>query len=350
MALLADTVLKDAIVKANTMLMQDFENRLSERGVIEGFLKSTARLVPESEIINLRTSARRATEIAVFSKSAATIRTARQITITPDGSTTDTITPTWVTRGFDVGVTEAINTDNAMSAQEDLANQIFQALKSAYFDDTNSIDKYLTAFLASSAWATPTASTQVGVVSTAAGYEIDREQLYTKIRGILRNLKFSGPFHDFANVEASATLDEMRTFGTANSQNRASLIANDFQFGYSHNIAIGTAATAGLTAREKHFFVPDGMIGLLNWVEDDAKKGHSGKTHDYGVYQDNLFGLRWGYMYTDGPENKSSTVAGLQRAFTQKWGFYTDIAAIKAYSSDSSTPVVQVLATSGTPS
>lgn len=348
MALLADTVLKDAIVKANTMLMQDFENRLSEKGVIQAFTKSTERLVPAGEIERLRTSARRQTEIAVFSKSAATIRTARQITITPDGSTTDTITPSWTTRAFDVGITEAINADNAMSAEEDLANQIYQALRSVYFDDANSVDKLLVAFLNTSKWATPTASTQPGVYSTAAGYEISRDDLYVKIRGILRNLKLSGPFHDLANVEASATLDEMRTFGAGNNQNRASLIASDFNFGFSHNLSIPAAATSGLTAIERHFFVPDGNIGLLSWNEHDAKVGQMGKTHEYGTYVDPLFGLRWGYMYTDGPEDKSATIAGLQRAFTQKWGFAIDVAPIKAYSSDTSSPIVQVLATTGT--
>jgi len=331
---IAATVLQKAIFMA-TQNMMSFEKRRPDLGVVEAFDKYTNLLVPATAIANARKSASRPIEITVLNRMTTPIMTKRSKDLTGGNSNSARLGLNWQTYGFGVGVTESINADNDISAQADLANQIEQGIRNMLVQ----VEIYLAGFIETGKYsALPTSS----LMSIAAGaYTTTTEDIFINTPAVLRNLELQGPYHMLSNVEAMANRTRMSTFGANNQQNLQKLLEN-YEFGYSKSLAPGTGN------KEVYYAIPTGSLALIPWVEYDARVGKPG----YGVMEltfTSLSGytytLPMGYMTKGGPQDKSAVRDGLERAYTEAWDFFVDLAAVKAYSSEAGkSPIVKMIA------
>lgn len=331
------TILQDAVVTAYDNLTK-FENRIPDLDSIAAFSKYTSELVPQATIDNLKVSARRPVKIPVFKKYNPTVRTVRRITAAPADVDTDFLPVTWETVGGEVGLVESVSVDNYLGSVQSLAHQIQGLIANV----VNTLDVKANTKLEASKFATPGATSLSGVAVTAGAYVMAQTNFYQYAPTLMRKLKMKGPYQVFSNIEAMAELDRISTYGANNSQNLQTLTRN-YEFNYSTNLA------ADASMKQTSFLVPAGSLGFLQWVEKDARDRRSNGTYSYDIMPITLnlpsggsITLNFGVMEQAGPADKSATWTGLERAWTQSWGLYCDVAFISQYSSVSGeTPIVK---------
>ncbi|WP_338871699.1 hypothetical protein WBJ53_26075 [Spirosoma sp. SC4-14] len=341
MASIAGTVLETAVMMFKDKFLE-FEMRRPDMGVVGAFDKYGKALIDEATIKKNRASARRPQYIAVLNRQSTPVRDTRSTTITPVGSTSAKVGLNWKTYGFDVGVTEAINADNQITAAADLANQLEQGVR----DVLLAMDADGTTFLETGKWSALPASSLMSI--SGGAYQTTQKELWINLPAVMRKLMLNGPYHMLSNVEAIANLTNVSTYGAANQQNLQKLI-NNYEFGYSGNINPGAS-------REAYYAVPIGSLARVDWVEYDCRKPEGRGSYDGGVYYDTItleftalggetISLTFGFLYIAQPADKSAILPGLERAYTEGWSLFLDSAYVKSYSSEAGkSPVVKILA------
>lgn len=341
MAAIAGTVLENAVIMAKDRMME-FEKRRPDLGVVAAFNKYGNQLVDKATLIKNRASARRQTNIAVLNRQTTPIKNTRSVNITPVGSTSAKVGLNWQTYGFDVGITESINADNSISAAADLANQIDQSVR----DLLKAVDADFSTFIELGKYSALPASSLMSI--NGGAYQTTTKDIWVNVPAVMRNLELQGPYHMLSNIEALANLTEISTHGTYNDQNRQKLIDN-YEFGYSKNLSPGSS-------KEVYYAIPTGSLAMVPWIEYDCRKPGGRGSYDGGLYYDTMtleftalggekFSLEMGYMYKGEAMDKSAILPGLERAYTDAWSFFVDIAPIKAYSSEAGkSPIVKILA------
>lgn len=340
MSAIAATTLEKAVLRARDKFMA-FEKRRPDLGTVEAFDKYTNLLVQENQIKSLRASARRPVEIAVLTNQTGTIKTERSLTITPDTTVSAKVPFTWDTFGFDVGVTEAVNADNYISAEEDLADQIYQRMR----DLLKELDAQGAAFLEAGKWSSLPTTSLMGI--SGGAYTTTTDKIFINAPAVMRNLELQGPYHALSNVEALANRTNISTFGQYNQQNLEKLMGG-YEWGYSKNLEPGEGN------QEVYYMVPTGSLGLMSWVEYDCRAGRG--SYDAGYKYDTMtmeftslsgynFSVEMGFLYIGEGKNMSATLPGLERAYTEAWSFFVDVSFVKAYSSESGvSPIVKMVA------
>ncbi|AKD55025.1 hypothetical protein [Spirosoma radiotolerans] len=341
MAAIAGTVLENAVLMA-TDRFQQFEKRRPDLGVVGAFTKYGENLIDAATIKKNRASARRTQNIAVLNRQQTTIYDTRSLTHAPMGSTSAKVGLNWKTYRFDVGVTEAINADNYISASADLANQLEQGIR----DVLLAMDADFTTFTELGKYSALPASSLMGI--SGGAYQTTQKDLWINLPAVMRKLMLQGPYHMLSNVEALANLTNVSTYGQANQQNLQKLI-NNYEFGYSPNINPGGS-------KEAYYAIPTGSVAMVDWVEYDCRKPGGRGSYDGGEFYDTMtleftalggeqFSLTFGFRYLGGGQDKSAILPGLERAYTDSWQLAVDVAPVKAYSSEAGkSPIVKILA------
>lgn len=336
MPLLSETVLVDAVMNA-TERMTRHEQRLSDTDTIALFYEGTNILANQEQVAALRTSQRRPVSFPVLQKHDTPLRTARRISTSPTMSTSAMVDLTWQTIGFEVGREEAVNADNYISATMDLANQIQKGIQAV----VKSLDSTCTTVLNNARNADLSSLDLQGVSVNSNAYEVAQNKFYSYLPTIMRKNEIEGPYAIVSNIEGLATLTEMSTYGIYNQQNLEKLYQN-----YSHNYSSKIIPESGYS--QKSFVFPTGSVGMLQWTEYDSRVGRNLESLQYYEMPISLttpsgrnITLNFGVMYQCGPQDLSAKTAGLERAFTERWGLYVDVAFLTEYSSDDTSPIVK---------
>lgn len=337
MALLVDTLLDRAIVRANDTMLSKFENRRPEGTTINAFLDYRDQVIPVNEIEAATVSRRRPVSIPVMKKYAARIGTVRQIDPTPDIVTSAYVSPSWQTKEFSFAISPSVNADNAISVEMQFAAQIENSLRAAYFTHANSLEKQLIAYLAANTWTTPPASGIPGTSVATGAYVLDPEEYLIQAPVLMRELNMDGPYQDISNIASVARQRAMATYGVGNSRNMAQFLG-DMKYYHSNNIAVDA------TYLETHYIAPQGSLAVLSNTEYDAEARTPHDTGVYMTYTDPWFGFKWGVRKVAVPQDLSATYgAGLERAVVVRYDFAIDFAAFSSYSSVAGqSPIIKI--------
>ena len=339
---LSATVFTKAVLKAKDRLMA-FEKRRPDLGVIEAFDKYKNGIITPAEMARQRASARRPVEIAVRKKSTPSILSTRTISAVPTGSQTAMMGLTYKTYGAAVGVVEAINADNYLDAEDDLAGQLEDFMRALLIE----LDSDGTDFLEVGKYASLPTSSLMGA-PVGGAYETDTKNIFLHLPAVMRKLMMTGPYHLISNVEALATVLEKQTFSTYNSQNLEKLLAG-YEFGYSPNI---TPATGDFAT---YYAIPTNSLSMVQWTEYDCRRKVG--SYDSGKYYYTMpftftslsgyqFTIDFGIVYVGKTEDNSARLPGLERSYAEYWYPFVDIAFAKQYSSVAGeSPVVKLNAT-----
>ncbi|WP_234735318.1 hypothetical protein [Tellurirhabdus bombi] len=336
MAGLAATVLQKAIFKATQNFMK-FETRRPDLGLVEAYDKYKDMVVPTTAMAAARASASRPLEISVLKRKQTEILEERSPTLTGGNSESARVPLNFKTFGFEVGLTRAVNADNDFSATEDLANQIEQGIRDMLIE----VDEWLAGVTELSKYSALPASSLMNV--SAGAYETTTKDIFVNLPAVMRKLMLRGPYQMMTNVESLANFTNMSTYGAQNARNLEKLLAG-YEFTYSHNL------TPGAGNKEVYFATPVGSLAIVPWVEWDARNppeasnqlGYGTMEMEFASLSGYNFNLPMGYMMLGGPQDKSAIRSGLERAYTQAWGFFVDLAAIHSFSSEAGkSPIVK---------
>lgn len=327
MALTA-TALLDGIAAARRGLTK-FEDRQPSPGVVNAFQEGTEELVGRGQLENLRKSAERPVKVAVMNRFNGTIGNVRKLNPTPDTATSAFYTPSWFTVDFSFAQCEAKNAGNYIGSAEEFANLLRNEIYSAVLrDNTNSIEKRGVTFLEANKWTAPPASTVKGVSVASGAYVTTNEKLPILAPAIFAELNMGDwDLMDIANIGSLGRQSEMMAYGAANEKNYKQFLD---RMGYYLSSRIAVTATYD----ETHYVAPRGTLGLLNWVEFDARNRTPHFNGEYMVVQDPYFGFNWGVRMRQEAKDMSATYGtGYERVVVTQYDFAADFAFVKSYSS-----------------
>lgn len=331
---LTATLLQAAVVKAHEKYAA-FENRRPEDGAIGAFQKHTNEIVPAALIESLKVSFRRPVEIPVLKSKAPTITTVRAVNPTRDVAESAKVATTWISRGFNFTFTEAINSDNYISAEETISQLLLDGFKGVFFTGANSLESYLIALLEAGKYSSLPTSKVAGVTTGSGVYELESKDFVIKAPAVMRELMMSGPYQDIANIASLGRQREDATLGRYNQRN-VDQYKSDFTYHLSHNLPVEAAKD------ETHFLVPEGSLALLNAIEDDARKRRSGDDGYYDIIVDPLFGFEWGVRVSKVAASTAGTYGtGFERTLVTNVDVQADFTGLAAYSSTSAAPIVK---------
>jgi hypothetical protein len=325
---LTPTVLQDAIIRLQNNTFLDFEQRQAEFSAFQMFKDGSNLLLPKSQVERLKQSAAQVEKIAVLNRYQATLHSAYTCNFSPDESTSAFVPVTYVTTGFDVKVTPAVNAGNYISEEDDLDNQMRNGFRTVYENLETSAVAYLetnkSTTNASPLFGGPTA----GVVTLTAAQQADTSRnLYASIPAIFQRNNLKGKPQDLANTEALIQQQYITNQGTANGQNLQYQTAgiNYYRSNYVTN-------ANGM--QETHYLTPMGAVGVYNWLPFEAKaQPKLSPTNGWTVMQDPLFGMDWLVYF------KEDCVNG---QWTRQWNFTSSFGFMRQYSSVAgTTPILK---------
>lgn len=316
--------------------MQKFENRVPAHSLIKAFSTYTDSLLPAAEYNSYRKSARRPIDIAVLKQSAYNVDTVRSINPTPDSVTSARKSVDWVTKGFSFTMTNSINEDNYIDYITEFQQNMFNAVTSVMVNDTNSVENNLAAFLETNKRSMLPTVNVLGVSAGTGAYEVSPEQFAISAPSVLESLAMYGKVQSMHNVGYASYQRDIATFGRNNERNLEQY-QSEMEYWKSSKIPV----TAGKQAT--HYLTNTGSIGLLNWVEADARNGEIVHDGRYTTMIDPFFGFQWGVFITSYREDKSAIGGtGLERAASIRYDFAADFAPVVSYSSTAGvTPIVK---------
>jgi hypothetical protein len=336
---LSASVFTNAVLKAKDAMMA-FEKRRPDLGVLEAFDKYKNGIISPSEQTRLRSSARRPVETIVRKRSTPPVLTTRTITAQPTGSNTAKVGLNYNTYGGVVGLIESVNADNYLTAEDDLAGQLEDLIRSI----CEKLETDGTSMLEAAKFSSLPVSSLMGT-PTGGAYSTNTKDLYLQLPSVMRKLNMTGPFHMISNVEAMSIVLEKTTFGTYNQQNLEKLLAG-YEFAYSPAITPSTGNFAS------SYVIPTNSLSITQWTEYDCRKGIGSYDSGLKYYTMPLtftslsgytFTLELGVVYVGKPENHADIIPGLERAYTEYWYPFVDIAFAKAYSSVATqSPIVKL--------
>ncbi|AXE16228.1 hypothetical protein DR864_00350 [Runella rosea] len=341
MALLDATIFQKGTSIATDTFKQD-ELRKPEMGIVQGFMEGTNRVVRASELVKMR-DPKRPVEVAVLKRFDPEIGTVRALDVTPTQSQSAVVGLNWFTRTFSIVSVGAYNASNWFDAAQQLAFDLENNLRAVYGTDSDSLSAYLVAFLEASINQALPATSILGLTINGSTNKVTAaiNDFYIKMPAYLREMQLTGPYHDFANVGAYAQELYRKTMGQYQGQNLSML-------GAGFDISFDTGIAPSGSDVELHYLAPKGTLGLLNYVEHDARSKSGGVTGE-GSYEEGRFmftwvdpfGMKWGVLFTGKYKDLSGTYgAGFERVYVRQWDFAADFAAVKAYSSTTNRSVV----------
>jgi hypothetical protein len=141
---------------------------------------------------------------------------------------------------------------------------------------------------------------------------------------------------DIANPEAQIMYDSIARQGAGNAVNTAYQISNFAPY-RSNRVLLDSGNS------ETHYLIPQGHIGVLDWIPADFRIGRVISDGDvWSTVVDPVFGLTWGLRYVAKCTDLSAVSGGipdLDSAFVEKFEFSVDIAFMTSYSSDTSSAI-----------
>lgn len=324
---IALTLLEKA-VEPSTETMQSFEGRMPKDSIIRAFNEGTNQVVSEESYKAAKASLRRPVDIAVIKTENFFVNTVREINPTPDVVGTDKVPINFSTLTFSFIVSPPLNSDNYFSVEQEIRQGIFNGIMSTMFrDPTKALELTLAAYLESHKWAAPPVSTVDGVTVGTGQYEMPAEQFILKAPVVMEELEIFGRFADIHNIGAVARQREIATYGRANTQN-LDQYQSEMDYYRSNKVAVAPGNV------ETHFLYPQGSLGLINWVEDDARKGRKSYDGFYTIVVDPFFGFEWAVFIKEDRADMSGTGGtGLERATVTRYDFATSLAPVSPYSS-----------------
>ena len=329
------TKLQDAIVYATDAdRLKAFEGRLSDYDVFKAFQDNTELLIPKSELESAKKSSRHVTKLPVLNKIDFTIGNARACEPADTAITSAFVSPSYSTYTFSFHMTPSYNEENYIRYQEEFAHKLLQGLKK--FGET--IDAAGVAFLETNLTQVNSSPLFGGLVGdTVTVAKSLKEEFYKSIPAIMRRNDLSGSqVIDIANPEAQIMYDSIARQGAGNAVNTAYQISNFAP--YRSNRVLLDAGTT-----ETHYLIPQGHIGVLDWIPMDYRIGRVISDGDlWSTVVDPIFGLTWGLRYVAKCSDLSGVSGGisdLTTAFVEKFEFSIDIAFMTSYSSDTSSAI-----------
>lgn len=335
MALLPVTILQDAIVSIqDSDAMKKFEGRLSKYDAFQAFRDNTELLLPASELERAKKSSTHVTKMPVLNKIDFTIGSARACVPADQAASSAFVQPSYSTYTFSFHMTESYNEQNYIKYREEFQWKLLQALKK--FGET--VDADSVAYLESNLTAINTSPLFGGIVGdTVTVPASQKREFYQSIPSIMYRNDLSGMrVLDIANPEAQIMYDDLARQGAGNDVNEAYQISNFAPY-RSNRVAISAGAT------ETHYLVPQGHIGLLDWIPFDYRKGQKISDGNYwDSIVDPLFNLTWGVRFVAECTDLSAVPSGipdLTAAYVEKYEFSIDLAWMHSYSSDTSSAI-----------
>jgi len=342
---LTPTALQDAVVQASQMF-GNFENRMSEYGALKAFIDNALMLFPGGVLENARKSPVQPVKIPVLQRGTAAEVASRTCTITGQETTSEFVTLSWGTTGFEIKIVKAKNAGNYISADQDFAMQMANGMRTvlAKLDTAayNSLE---------SNKATGLLETNLSGVTLGAGdYKIDDVvKMYQSIPAIMSINDIMGELLNIASPQAKASLLGMLTFGANNNQNQAGLLGSlPGAMGYQNYFS--NRVLNAENVQETHYFVPAGSIGMFTWNGYEAQNNVTTSTgKKFYTIADPVLGLTWDVMEI----SDCATDVNYQRVVADVYQFNIDYAFVTAYTSVDSdpaatkTPIVKVNVSAG---
>jgi len=329
------TKLQDSIVYAtDAQRLQQFESRLSDYDVVKAFIDSTELLVPKAALESAKKSSRHVAKLPVLNKLDVTIGDSRAFTPAGLDSTTAFVTPSYSTFSFSFDMKPSYYAENYIAYNQDFAHKLLQGLKA--FGE--SLDTAAVGFLETNLSQVNQSPLFGGIIGDTVTVAASlKEEFYKSIPSIMRRNDLSGSrVIDIANPEAQIMYDSIARQGAGNSVNTAYQISN-FQPYRSNRVALDAGTT------ECHYLVPEGHLGLLEWIPEDFRQGQIISEGDlWSTIVDPIFGFTWALRYKAECSDLSAEVGGiadLTSAFRERFEFSIDIAFMTSYSSDTSSAI-----------
>jgi hypothetical protein len=329
------TKLQDAIINVpSSDAFKAFEGRLSTYDAFKAFQDNTEALVPKAELESAKKSSRHVTKIPVLNKIDFTIGSARACEPSDTAAVSAFAQPSYSTYTFSFHMTPSYNAENYIAYAEEFSHKMLQGLKK--FGET--IDSASVAFLEANLSQVNTSPLFGGIVGdTVNVIQSKKEEFYKSIPSIMRRNDLPDMrVLDIANPEAQIMYDFLARQGEGNSVNTGYQISNFAPY-RSNRVSLDAGAV------EAHYLVPEGHIGVLDWIPEDYRMGRIISDGDlWSSVVDPIFGLTWGLRYVAKCTDLSAVsggIADLTTAFVEKYEFSIDMAFLTSYSSDTSSAI-----------
>jgi hypothetical protein len=332
---IALTMLTEA-VEPSTDEMLKFEQRLPKDSIIKAFADGTTSVINESAYKEAKASLRRPVNIAVLKTEAFTVNSVRQITPTPNIVGSDKVSLNFSTLAFSFLISEPLNQDNYISYLAEFKQAIFNGIVSAMLRDNNSLESKLYAYLEANKWSALPDSTVRGVSTGAGAYEMSPMDYTLNAPVVMQELEMFPRFMDIGNIGAIARQRDVATYGKYNSRD-----LDQYQTEMDYYNSNKVVVTPGKD--ESHFVIPKGALGLVNWIEWDARNRTVVHDGQFETVVDPFFGFDWGVFVTKGRADVSGQGGvGLERASNIRYDFAASFAPVSPYSSIAGTsPIVK---------
>lgn len=331
------TLLEKA-VEPSTAMMQQFENRVPKDNVINAFMAGTESVIDPQAYLDAKASLVRPVDIAVVKSESYFVGTVRELEPTPNTVTTAKVPLTFVTKTFSFALSEPLAAGNYVRYERLFQQAVFDGVWSAMMrDNSKSLEVTLIAYLEANKWAVPPASNVPGVNVGTGAYEMDADDYVINAPVVMSELDMFPRFMDIGNVAAAARQRDIATYGRYNQRNLD-------QYNTEMDFFRSKRITPSAGAVETHFVVPERSLGLLNWVEWDARNNTQTDLGRYVTVRDPYFGFEWGVYIRRGRADQSGVGGvGLERASNIQYDFAASFAAVSPYSSVAGTsPIIKM--------
>lgn len=338
MAQLSATQKQDAIVNARkNNFFNEFEGRFSNYGAFQAGLDGANMLLPPGEVGSAREGIGQVTKVPVWNKATAAIITARACEITGANPVSAFMSLTYLTKGFEVTVSETVADGNYMSLASQFAIGIKNGLRTVF----NAWDIASAAKL-ETAKSGVLASSSYYAQASGAYVATDLNKLYYRIPAIMSLNDLKGRYTNVTNTEAQGTMLDYEALGLQNAENKRAVLegtlphASNFSHYLSNNVTLGAN-------NEVHYVFPEGSFGIFQWnPKDFTDKRSTSAGKQFYVWEDPFLGLRWNVIEETTCADLSATYgAGYEASIVTKYQFTVDLALAIPYSSDSSSPIIK---------
>lgn len=341
MAALSATELQDAIIFVEGKKFNQFEGRLSRYGALKAFLDGANEILPESTVISMKKSEKQPEKVPVLNKFNSTVLTSRTCTITGPTRVSAFKALSYVTKGFEIVVSDAINAGNYISRAEDFGWQMIQGLKAVY----NALDLAGVNALETNRNTSLRTSTLSTITNAAGDYEENLlSDIYYDMAALMAlNDLDDGRIQNVTNTEAKKEMLKYESQGQNNAINLKGVLdgsladASDYQHYLTNNITLGVN-------REIHYLFPQGAVGLFVWNAFEFQKRSTNGISRFYTQQDPILGITWNVYETTECVDLSTLASGMTgTGYVTKYQFSADFSYLTAYASDTDTPIVKVI-------
>ena len=283
MANYTDTVLQNARAKYSLKHNKKFEGRPRTTEIIEAFMDSAERTLPQLSAI--REAETQTTQTLYMDAFSPTVNTAKSCSPTGNYGDAGYVNLTWVTRSVTIKISHDQHNGNEYKMAESLAWQLEQAEQTLFKGATGSIDAYLLSWL-------DTNRTQVNAAYDAhntwdsTNYNMDvayasRNSFYNFAYDEMMINDYSGRMLDIFNTTWGAYAREQANQGEANATNTAFQYQMPFNFvGFTSNSI--TMSTSDLST---HYIIPEDGVSIVFWNSPLNRKGFEEDNFYKDLYQ-----------------------------------------------------------------